>query len=154
MLPAADILFEAHLPVSNLDASIAFYRDVLGLPLAYVTPERHAAFFWIGSPGAAMLGVWAAGASPQKLALHIAFRVTVDEVVNAPAAMRAAGITPLDFDGQPADQPVVLAWMPALSIYFRDPDGHLLEYLAMLPEPARPERGVVGWREWQQRGPV
>ncbi len=33
-------LFEAHLTVSKLDRSIAFYRDALGLPLAHVIPER------------------------------------------------------------------------------------------------------------------
>ena len=51
--------------------------------------------------------------------------------------LRSAGITPLDFDGRLTDEPVVLAWMPAASIYFHDPDGHLLEYIAMLPEDTR-----------------
>jgi hypothetical protein len=40
--------------------------------------------------------------------------------------------------------------MPALAIYFRDPDGHLLEFLAMLPDEPRPEAGVVSWDEWQR----
>jgi GNAT superfamily N-acetyltransferase len=62
--------------------------------------------------------------------------------------LRAAGITPVDFDGQPTDEPVVLGWMPAVSVYFRDPDGHLLEYIAMLPDPPRPDRGVVSWHSW------
>jgi hypothetical protein len=38
--------------------------------------------------------------------------------------------------------------MPAAAVYFRDPDGHMLEYLAMLDEPARPGAGVVTWSEW------
>ena len=29
--------------------------------------------------------------------------------------------------------------MPAASDYFTDPDGHSLEYLAILPEPPRPD---------------
>jgi hypothetical protein len=33
--------------------------------------------------------------------------------------------------------------MPAASVFFHDPDGHLLEYLAMLPHQPRPEAGVV-----------
>jgi lactoylglutathione lyase len=33
--------------------------------------------------------------------------------------------------------------MPALSLYFNDPDGNLLEYLAMLPDDPRPDLGVV-----------
>jgi lactoylglutathione lyase len=143
-----DRLFEAHLTVANLDTSIAFYRDKVGLELAYVLPARQAAFFWIGSRGHTMLGLWAAGSGPQKTTLHIAFAAALDDVIAAPRALQSAGITALDFDGQPTHEPVVLAWMPAASVYFRDPDGHLLEYIAMLADEARPDAGVVAWREW------
>jgi len=61
-----DRLFEAHLIVADLDASIAFYRDRLGLELAHVVPERRAAFFWVGARGDSMLGLWQGGAGPQK----------------------------------------------------------------------------------------
>jgi len=37
------------------------------------------------------------------------------------------------------------------SVYFRDPDGHLLEYLAMLPEAPAAEWGVLSWDEWRHR---
>jgi lactoylglutathione lyase len=70
-------------------------------------------------------------------------------VLAAPGALRAAGITPLDFDGRPTDRPIVFAWMPAASLFFRDPDGHLLEYIAMLPQEPRPEYGVIPWRMWE-----
>jgi len=40
--------------------------------------------------------------------------------------------------------------MPALSLYFQDPDGHSLEYLAMLTDDPQPERGVVKWSEWRK----
>src|SRR5687768_17697898 len=50
-------LFETHLTVSDLDRSVAFYRKVVGLPLALELPDRGAAFFWIGGPGEAMLGL-------------------------------------------------------------------------------------------------
>ncbi len=33
--------------------------------------------------------------------------------------------------------------VPAASVYFEGPDGHLLEYLAKLPEDPKPELGVV-----------
>ena len=82
---------------------------------------------------------------------HTAFRATIADVVTAPQALRAAGVTPLDFDGQPTNEPVVLGWMPAVSIYFRDPDNHLLEYIAMLPDEPRPELGVVSWHAWNAR---
>ena len=75
MTPVAAVgrLFEAHLIVADLDVSMAFYRDCLGLELAHVVPARRAAFFWIGSRGNSMLGLWQAGAGPQKTTSHIAF---------------------------------------------------------------------------------
>ena len=142
-------LFEVHLAVRDLDAAVRFYRDVLGLQLAHVTAGGEAAFCWIGSAGNAMLGLWAAGAATQGVTSHTAFRVRLADVVAAPQVLRSAGITPLDFDGRPTDLPVVLAWMPAAAVYFRDPDGHLLEYIAMLPHEPRPDGGVVAWRTWE-----
>lgn len=56
-LPAIEALYEVHLTVSDLDRSIAFYRDKLGLTLARVFPERQVAFFWIGQGKDAMLGL-------------------------------------------------------------------------------------------------
>jgi lactoylglutathione lyase len=144
-------LFEAHLTVANLDASIVFYRDVLGLELAHITPGREAAFLWVGSRGRAMIGIWAAGSAPQKITTHVAFAGSLDDVLAAPQTLAAAGITPLDFDGQPTHDPVVLCWMPAASVYFRDPDGHLLEYVAMLPDAPHPEWGVLSWSVWRLR---
>jgi lactoylglutathione lyase len=142
-----DSLFETHLTVTDLDRSVTFYRDRLELPLAAVFPERQVAFFWVGEPGGAMLGLWAGG-SPQYMVLHTAFRVTREAVLEAPRALRAAGIVPLDFYRVPSDEPTVLAWMPAVSVYFADPDGNLLEFLAMLQDEPRPELGVVKWSEW------
>jgi lactoylglutathione lyase len=148
MIPVEN-LFEAHLTVTDLDRAIEFYRDVLGLRLAHVVSERQAAFFWVGPAGNAMLGLWGAGSGPQKMALHTAFRASLADVVAAPSKLRSAGITPLDFDGQPTDQPVVFAWMPAASVFFHDPDGHLLEYIAMLSHEPSPEQGIVPWRVWE-----
>jgi len=144
-----DRLFEAHLTVADLDTSIAFYRDRLGLALAHVVRERQAAFFWVGSRGHTMLGLWGADPVLQKLTAHVAFATTLEDVIAAPKTLQSTGITALDFNGEPTEEPVVLAWMPAASIYFRDPDGHLLEYIAMLDDEPRPDAGVLTWREWQ-----
>jgi lactoylglutathione lyase len=142
-------LFEVHLAVADLERAIAFYRDALGLRLAYRELSGHAAFFWIGTTGNAMLGLWSAGPAPQQIVSHTAFRVSLAEVLAAPDALRANGITPLDSAGRPTDQPTVFAWMPAASVFFRDPDGHLLEYIAMLAQESRPEHGIVPWRMWE-----
>jgi lactoylglutathione lyase len=83
------------------------------------------------------------------MSLHTAFRLdTADEVVDAVDALRDAGVQPLDFLGRPTQEPVVLAWMPAISLYFRDPDGHMLEYLSVLSQEPRPDAGVVPWSQW------
>jgi lactoylglutathione lyase len=43
---------------------------------------------------------------------------------------------------------MVFAWMPAVAIYFNDPDGHSLEFIAILPGKPRPELGVISFDEW------
>ncbi|MDQ2674237.1 MAG: VOC family protein [Chloroflexota bacterium] len=141
-------LFETHLTVADVARSTEFYRDVVGLPLALDLPERNAAFLWIGGPGRAMLGLWGIGSSVNSMQLHIAFDVALDDVLNAPDRLRAAGVTPLSFFGVETSEPDVLGWMPAAAVYFKDPDGHLLEYLAMLSEAPRAAAGVVPYSAW------
>jgi lactoylglutathione lyase len=143
-------LFEAHLTVSDLDRSISFYRDTLGLELAHTVPSRHVAFFWIGAPGAAMLGLWSIHSAPIAMRLHVAFRVTLAQVEASVEALRYAGITPLSgFGREPITEPIVLTWMPAASVYFDDPDGHSLEYICMLPDRARPELDRITLSQWR-----
>ncbi len=152
-MPRATGLFETHLTVTDLDRSIAFYRDVVGLPVAEVFTDRGAAFLWIGAPGAGMLGLWSLGSAPMGLSLHIAFDVSLADVHAACDGLRSRGITPLSFFGDETSEPSVIGWMPAAAVYFRDPDGHLIEYLAMLPSEPRPERGIVPWSTWTADGP-
>jgi lactoylglutathione lyase len=142
-------LFETHLTVADLPRSVAFYRDVVGLAVALELPERGAAFHWIGRPGQAMLGLWTIGSAPIGMQLHLAFDVALADVLAAPEALRAHRVEPLSFFGEPADEPSVIGWMPAAAVYFRDPDGHMLEYLAMLDGPARPDLGIVAWSQVQ-----
>ena len=147
-------LFEAHLTVSDLERSIAFYGDALGFDLAHRDDERRTAFYWMGGRGESMLGLWEVGTSPQRMNLHIAFNVDISDLLDAPRRLQQAHITPLDFWGKPSGEVTVLAWMPAASVYFQDPDGNLLEYLTVLPESARPELGVVGWSRWKDSAQV
>ena len=44
-------------------------------------------------------------------------------------------------DGQPTDEPVVFGWMPALSVFFRDPDGNLLVTSPCCPSRRNPGAG-------------
>ena len=77
-------LFEAHLTVADLARSVSFYRDLVGLPVALEIPERGAAFHWIGQPGRAMLGLWSIGSAPIGMQLHIAFEMSLADVLAAP----------------------------------------------------------------------
>jgi lactoylglutathione lyase len=141
-------LFETHLTVQNLDRSVAFYRDIVGLPVATTNPARRVAFMWIGGPGEAMLGLWEAP-GPLSLHLHFALRMAQADVLSAAATLRAAGVTPLDNEGNPTETPIIYAWMPAVALFFRDPDGHSVEFISMLPGVPRPDLGVVPWPQWQ-----
>lgn len=150
--PTTTGLFETHLTVSDLARSVAFYRDVIGLPVALELPEHGAAFLWIGAPGNAMLGLWSLGSAPMGLRLHIALEASLEEVHGACDHLRSAGVTPLSFFEEETGEPSVIGWMPAAAVYLHDPDGHLIEYLAMLDEPPRPEAGIVPWSEWTITG--
>ncbi len=144
-------LYESHLTVSDLDRSIAFYRDVVGLELAHTVPPRHAAFFWVGGRDRSMLGLWSIGSAPVRLRLHIAFQTELEQVIRSVAVLRAWGIVPRNGGGGPeVGEPVVFPWMPAASVYFDDPDGHSLEYISILPDAARPDlSGRVTLSEWR-----
>jgi catechol 2,3-dioxygenase-like lactoylglutathione lyase family enzyme len=143
-------LFEAHLSVRDFERSVAFYRDVVGLELGIAQPERPAAFFWVGGRGRSMMGVFGAGSGPLPKSHHVAFEVKLEDVLAAPQRLRSADITIYGAAGEPINEPIVFAWMPAASVFFDDPDGNNLEYIAMLPDPPAPELGLVSWSEWQR----
>ena len=139
-------LYEAHLTVRDLERSIVFYRDKLGLALAHRVPERRAAFLWMGASRQTMLGLWEIGTSPIRARLHISFAARLDDVIASIARLKAAGLAPRQ---DSRDEPVVFGWMPAASVFFDDPDGHSLEYIALLDETPRPEFGTVPLSRWR-----
>ena len=54
MIPVHD-LFESHLNVADLQRSMGFFGQTLGLELAEVFWDRRVAFYWIGGRGNSML---------------------------------------------------------------------------------------------------
>jgi lactoylglutathione lyase len=143
-------LFETHRTVSDLGRSVAFCGEHVGRSLVLELPERGAAFFWVGWPGEAMLGLRSLGSAPISVSLHVAFKAILKEVLRACDRLRHMGVMPLASFATETNEPSVIGWMPAAAVYFRDPDGHLLEYLAMLDPEPRPEHGVLPWSQWQR----
>lgn len=151
MIPVSG-LYESHLTVADLERSIAFYRDVVGLELAHRIPERHVAFFWVGGRERSMIGLWSIHSSPVRLRLHIAFSVALDDLIRSVDILKSKGIVPRRGGGGPEiAEPVVFPWMPAASVYFDDPDGHSLEYISVLPEASRPDiAGTMKLSDWRR----
>jgi len=147
-MPVPTGIYETHLTVSDLDTSIAFYRDIMGLELAYRIPARNLAFFWVGGRKEGLLGLWQTGSGPMRMRLHFAFKAPLAQVLAAPDALIGKGVQPLGFDGEPVDQAVVLGWMPAASVYFADPDGHSIEFIAVLDQAPDATVGVISWSDW------
>ena len=150
-MPTIQGLYETHVTVSNLQTSVVFYRDVVGLELATILHERACAFFWIDHKKHGMLGLWQTGSSPLAMRLHLAFRVSFEDVLAAADALRSRGIQPLGHRGEPREEAVAIGWMPAVSQYFADPDGHWLEFIHVLEEPADPSFGIQPYSSWLTR---
>jgi lactoylglutathione lyase len=148
-------LYETHIPVVDTKRSEAFYRDVVGLPFAYRDPTRDIVFLWVDEKHKAMLGLWgptttrgAPGGLPREC--HFAFAVSLPELFDAIENLKRRGIETQAFGGQPTREPSVIGWMPSAQIYFRDPDGHWLEYIALLPDA--PDASFIGpYGQWQSR---
>ena len=90
-----------------------------------------------------MLGLWGIGSSVLSLTLHLAFEVRPRGPPCGAAAARGAGSDPA-LVRRRADYRAGRARLDAAgAVYFRDPDGHMLEYLTMLEEDPRPAAGIV-----------
>ena len=124
-------LFETHLYVEDLEKSVDFYKNVLGLKQCGYNAKRKIAFFWIGKPKEAMLGLWEKPKAEIDIR-HFAFRSDLDDVLNKSVDfLKSKNLKPYNFLKDDSDKPMVFAWMPALAIYFNDTDGHILEFIAI-----------------------
>ncbi|MDB5562396.1 MAG: glyoxalase [Hyphomicrobiales bacterium] len=84
--------------------------------------------------------------------LHTAFRMSLAGVLQAAEVLKAHGVEPLGFNGELASEPVVIGWMPAVAQYFADPDGHSIELIHVLDEPADATFGMQPYSAWLKRG--
>jgi catechol 2,3-dioxygenase-like lactoylglutathione lyase family enzyme len=121
--------------VDNLDTLTEFYSQKVGLPVR-LRAEGYAEFAVEGaklallarSRVAEMVGKEHAG-QPSPNTHQSAVTVLVDDVDRTFRDLSSRGVT---FLGSPADRP----WGQR-SVYFRDPEGHLIEVATNLPRPER-----------------
>ena len=143
-------LYETHIQVSDLEYAIEFYTVVLGLELAHRDEARPIAFLWIGKNKESMLGLWEQKENLQTR--HFAFTVDQEDLLNRSVEfLKNKDLKPYNFLKNGSEEPMVFAWMPALAIYFKDPDGNQLEFISLLEGEGRPELGVVSYEEWMER---
>src|ERR1043165_8110405 len=103
-------LYETQLFVEDPERSIDFYGQTLGLTQCYYEEGRRAAFFWIGKPKEAMLGLWEKPLA-QIDKRHFAFRCEAEDVLfKSESYLKERGLKPYNFlkDGSP--EPMVFAW--------------------------------------------
>ena len=114
-------VYEVAIRVRDLPRAEAFYRDVLGLELGLRDTARPWLFLRAGGTDGMVVLQEDAGEWP---AQHLAFRVGEAALGRARRVLEAQGVA--------VEGPVVHEWIPAISLYFSDPDGHELELCAPL----------------------
>jgi lactoylglutathione lyase len=133
-------LYETHLSVADTDASHVFYTRVVGLHFAHRDQTRDIIFLWAGDHRRSMLGLWGPsttyGGDFHKS--HLAFAISLPELLAAEERLCSSGVACQDFRGEKTKEPSVIGWMPSAQLYFRDPDGHSIEFIALLDDPPDP----------------
>jgi len=146
-------LYETHLPVQSTEVSQRFYVEVVLLEFAYRDPARDIVFLWIGDNKRSMLGLWGPattlGSRPHSC--HFAIAVSLPELLAAGERLNRLGISTRNFSEEETTEPSVIGWMPSAQLYFRDPDGHSVEYITVLND--KPDPAFIGpLAAWQARG--
>jgi catechol 2,3-dioxygenase-like lactoylglutathione lyase family enzyme len=120
--PRVDRILEAALYVEDVDRSVRFYQDLFGFEAVYAAPRLTA----LAVPGHQILLLFKKGASLQLKKIphdgsgesHLAFAIGAKALEAWEARLREKGI-------EIAEK---TEWeRGGTSLYFRDPDGHLIE---------------------------
>ncbi|MBG9720138.1 VOC family protein [Bacillus mycoides] len=148
-------LYEAHLPVCNLENSIPFYES-LGLKL--YKRDNDIAFFWIVE-NESWIGLWEG--KEYKVNYHpslrnIAFQVSLHDLENAIHWLKQKGIPARKDFGMEPIEPIVFPELAHASVYFNDPDGNSLEFIAQLPVglPKAEKMYLSEWKKHVQTSPI
>ena len=145
-------LYEAHLSVADTKVSQQFYASVVGLQFAHRDLTRDVVFLWAGTHRRSMLGLWGPNTKYGENfhISHLAFAVSLPELLSTGERLRRSGVACQDFHGVTTDEPSVIGWMPSAQLYFRDPDGHSIEFIALLDDAPDP-KFIGSFSQWQQK---
>ncbi|MUK87848.1 VOC family protein [Ornithinibacillus sp. L9] len=144
-------LYEAHLPVENLEISIKFYQS-LGLKFAWRDEET--AFFWL-EEGKSWLGLWE-GMEYQTTyhpsLRHIAFRVSYEDLKKSIEWLESLEIKAVPFGSRTSVEPFIRPHQGNASVYFRDPDGNSLELMSYIdvPDQLKHISEKLSFEEWEK----
>lgn len=117
---------QVHISVTNLDRSIEFYRDVLGIPMMFRVPGQEMAFFASGDVRL-YLGVPTSPEFTSRCVLY--FRVDdLDAEVARLAELGVRVASPPRVVHRDADTELWMTWLP-------DPDDHRLALMQERPAP-------------------
>lgn len=150
-------LYETHIPVTDIGRSVDFYVDKLGFEIGFGKRDDLSVLLLYPRGGRRwMLGLFEVDRIEHRhpAEFHFALRMSGSDVDEMVALLTARGIEPVHPPTAPMDgpmtEPIVHGWMPAASVFFRDPDGHLLELIAELDEEPRPEFAYRYLSEWRE----
>jgi lactoylglutathione lyase len=138
-------LYETHLQVHDVERSVDFYKS-LGLIFGY--RNQRAAFMWVNESKNQTIGLWPCPKEQPIQRRHFAFQVELDELLTAKKRLKELNINVIGSQGKENIEPIVQAWIPAASVYFEDPDGNKLEFIAMLDEKPKKLSFVPYLSEW------
>ena len=152
-------LYEVHLPVTDVGRAIDFYETKLGFELGFGERSGSSALLLYSDGDRRwMLGLFRVDkvVHRQPAEHHISFRVAEEDVDRMVPYLLDRGIEPVHPPHAPVqgpmNEPIVHGWMPAAAVFFRDPDGHLLELLAELTDAPRPDVSYQALHEWRLVG--
>lgn len=119
MLPIKGV-YEIAIKVKDLVRSESFYKDVLGFREGLRDEKRNWLFLYVGGDAGMIVLQEDQGTWPLQ---HFAFNVSEADLDRAANELKEKGVK--------VSVRVYHEWMKATSVYFEDPDGHDLEFIAL-----------------------
>jgi predicted enzyme related to lactoylglutathione lyase len=115
---------QIHVSVSDVDRSVAFYRDVLGIPFLFRVPGQPMAFFQSGD-----VRLYLGSPEAPDFATKVALYFRVDDIDAEHARLVGAGVDFLDKPHVVHRDGTTELWMA----FLKDPDGHHLGLMQERP---------------------